>query len=137
MANYAIVIGIKDYHPQAGLRNLQTPVDDALRMMRWLLSTDGGNVDKDHLKLLLNPIPDPIDDYLQSLKKETQATDEFLQEIKQDLQALKVRGNLKPAVWGEVKSSLKDLAEGAPAGGERLFFYYAGHGLASRISFAN
>ena len=137
MANYAIVIGIKDYNPLAGLRSLQMPVDDALRMMRWLLSTDGGNVAENNLKLLLNPIPDPIDDYLQSLKKETQATDEFLQEIKQDLQALKARGNVKPATLVEVMSSLNDLAEGASAGGERLFFYYAGHGLASRISFAN
>ena len=92
---------------------------------------------KNNLKLLLNPIPDPIDDCLQSLKRETQATDEFLQEIKQDLQALKARGNVKPAMQVEVMSSLNDLAEGASAGGERLFFYYAGHGLASRISFAN
>ncbi|MDR3620686.1 MAG: caspase family protein [Paludisphaera borealis] len=70
----------------------------------------------DNLQLLLNPIPTSLD---------------------ANLAALKARGNLKPATRDQILTTFINLAEGALAGGERLFFFYMGHGLMSRISFTS
>ena len=57
MANWAIVVGINEYwEPQANLRGA---VNDALKMVAWLTSQDGGNVPPRNLYLMTNPTAPP------------------------------------------------------------------------------
>jgi hypothetical protein len=106
MANWAVVVGIDRYWSAAA--HLKGAVRDALAMRKWLLEPAGGNVPEGNLQLILAPGPDSP-----QLKDElpwTQAT----------------KANIIGTIY-----DLVQLSEGK---GERLYFYYAGHGLTTRVS---
>jgi uncharacterized caspase-like protein len=106
VANWALVLGIDRYWSETA--SLKGAVRDALTMREWLLDPAGGNVPPDNLFLVLAPAkesPDPGDEA------------EWAQGTK---------ANITLAV-----NNLVQLSGGK---GERLFFYYAGHGLTTRVS---
>ena len=106
VASWALVVGVDRYWSDAA--SLKGAVRDALSMRDWLLDPAGGNVPPDNLFLVLAPAkesPDPGDKV----------------EWEQGTKA-----NITLAV-----NNLVQLSGGK---GERLFFYYAGHGLTTRVS---
>jgi hypothetical protein len=106
VASWALVVGIDRYWSDAA--SLKGAVRDALSAREWLLDPAGGNVPPDNLFLVLAPAkesPDPGDEV----------------EWEQGTKA-----NITLAV-----NNLVQLSGGK---GERLFFYYAGHGLTTRVS---
>ena len=107
MANWAVVVGIDRYWSDAA--NLRGAVRDALSVRDWLLDPAGGNVPAENLQLVLAPGPNspPLDPELEQLPVGTKA-------------------NITVAI-----NNLIQLSGGI---GERLFFFYAGHGLTARIS---
>lgn len=110
MANWAVVIGIDQYwKPEACLKGA---VRDALKMREWLLDPQGGGVLPKNLALLLAPTPGAP----------------FPLELKYDLPT---RTNIRRKLEDLIQHSITD------GGGERFYFYYAGHGLLSRINFEN
>jgi hypothetical protein len=109
-SSFAIVIGIDRYDDPA-IPQLTGPVNDALKMAKWLLDPARGKLGEDNLSLILDPIPNPIDPSLTRLSK---------------------LGNVLQATKRVVMTTIRDLPARAPSGGDRLFFFYAGHGLMSR-----
>jgi hypothetical protein len=107
VANWAVVVGIDRYWSEAA--NLRGAVRDALSVREWLLDPAGGNVPAENLQLVLAPGPNspPLDPALEQLPVGTKA-------------------NITVAI-----NNLIQLSGGT---GERLFFFYAGHGLTARIS---
>jgi uncharacterized caspase-like protein len=106
MANWALVVGIDRYWAEAA--SLKGAVRDALAVRDWLLDSAGGNVPKDNLFQVFacaKESPDPGDEPAWE-----QAT----------------KANITLAV-----NNLVQLSGGT---GERLFVYYAGHGLTTRVS---
>jgi tetratricopeptide (TPR) repeat protein len=109
-ANWAIVIGVDRYWDASAC--LKSAVRDALRMREWLLDRSGGNVRNTHLRLLLAPLPSS--------------------ELPLDLECLLADSDSIVGVIEDVARKNKGTTIG-----ERLFFYYAGHGLTTRINFSN
>jgi hypothetical protein len=102
--NWAVVIGIDSYWTERAC--LKGAVSDALRMREWLLDEKGGNVPETNLALILSP----------------------------------TAGN-KPAgveaaeaTNAAIVSSIADLLKRSKGEGERLYFFYAGHGLTARVN---
>lgn len=103
MANWAIVIGINEYwKPEA---SLQGAVNDALKMVEWLTSQDGGNVPPRNLYLLTNPSPPP------------------------HTNPLPAGVNVRNAEFDTLVKAGVDLINKSGGKGERFFFYFSGHGL--------
>jgi hypothetical protein len=106
---WAIVIGIDEYG-DAGMR-LSASVSDALKFRDWVLAPDGGGVGEENLRLLLSrrpddPGPDP-------------GPGPAVPEATKD--------NIVTAI-----NDLVVAAEGQEA--ERLYFYFAGHGITARVA---
>ena len=102
---WAIVIGIDEYG-DAGMR-LSAAVSDARRFRDWVLAPDGGGVPEGNLRLLLSRRPDdPGPD-----------------------------GAVPEATKDNIVTAINDLvvaAEGQEA--ERLYLYFAGHGITARVA---
>jgi hypothetical protein len=102
---WAIVIGIDEYG-DAGMR-LSAAVSDARRFRDWALAPDGGGVPEGNLRLLLSRRPDdPGPD-----------------------------GAVAEATKDNIVTAINDLvvaAEGQEA--ERLYLYFAGHGITARVA---
>ena len=102
---WAIVIGIDEYG-DAGMR-LSAAVSDARRFRDWVLAPDGGGVPEGNLRLLLSRRPDdPGPD-----------------------------GAVAEATKDNIVTAINDLvvaAEGQEA--ERLYLYFAGHGITARVA---
>lgn len=114
MANWAVVIGVDQYWtPEACLRGA---VRDALKMRDWLLAPDGGNVPVGNLTLLLSPAAEGSE---------------------VDIMDPPGDGEVTPATRDEIVLALDDLMAKSKEQGERLFFYFSGHGAAARIDFSN
>jgi hypothetical protein len=107
VANWAVVIGIDRYWSEGA--HLRGAVRDALAVRNWLLDPAGGNVPAENLQLVLAPGPSspPLDPELASLPVGTKA-------------------NITVAI-----DNLIQLSGGK---GDRLFFFFAGHGLTARVS---
>jgi len=103
MANYAIIIGIDGYSDPRW--TLCGAVTDALNFTRWATGTGGVPADDAHLRLLLSPAPgDPA--------------------------PMLPPGVTSAAATGAgIRLAMKELRRALPeGGGERLYFYFAGHG---------
>lgn len=111
MANWAIVIGINEYWNPAA--NLRGAVDDALKMVGWLTSQEGGNVPPQNLFLLTRPTPPP------------------------STSPLHPRISKRDATYDDVVEAGIDLVNKSGGKGERLFFYFSGHGLINRRNFTD
>jgi len=102
MESHAIVIGIDGYDPAIG--KLDGAVHDALSFAAWV--TGPGGVPAANLRLLLGPdpaAPPPV--------------------LPAGVAGFSPASNLK------IREDIETLREALPAGGgERLYFYYAGHG---------
>jgi hypothetical protein len=85
--------------------HLKGAVHDALEMRKWLLDPAGGNVPQDNLQLVLAP------------------TGELEEKL-----------DYRDASKANVIVAINDLVQLSGGKGERLYFYYAGHGLTSRVS---
>jgi len=102
----AIVIGIDDYHND-DLR-LYASVSDAIRFRDWVTAPDGGGVAESNLWLLLSPHP-----------SETAASGLSTPAATKD--------NIVTAINEMVIAAAKEETE-------RLYFYFAGHGITARVS---
>jgi hypothetical protein len=104
MANWAIVIGVDRYWTEQAC--LKGAVRDALRMREWLLDPAGGSVPAENMALLLSPLEG----------KQPEGV-EFVE-----------------ASRGQTVTAIEDLLKRSGEKGQRLFFFYAGHGLTARVS---
>jgi hypothetical protein len=104
MANWAIVIGVDRYWTERA--SLKGAVRDALRMREWLLDPAGGNVPAENMTLLLSPLEGKEPDGV-----------EFVE-----------------ATRSQTVTAIEDLLKRSGEQGQRLFFFYAGHGLTARVS---
>jgi hypothetical protein len=104
MANWAIVIGIDRYWTERAC--LKGAVRDALRMREWLLDRNGGSVPEDNLKLVLSPLRGREPAGLEA----------------------------DDASNGNIIEGVADLLKQSQGKGERLYFFYAGHGLTARAN---
>jgi len=84
---------------------LGAAVSDALRFRDWVVADDGGGVPASNLRLLLAPSADHP--------------------------AVKGAG---PATKDDIVTAINDIILGAPEGAERLYFYFAGHGITARVA---
>jgi Caspase domain len=103
MANWAIVIGINEYWQPAA--SLQGAVADALKMVEWLTSQDGGNVPPRNLYLMTNPTPPPL------------------------TSPLPPGVNVRDATYDKLVETGIDLINKSNGKGEQFYFYFSGHGL--------
>ena len=106
MANWALVIGIDRYWSEGA--HLHGAVRDALAVREWLLDPAGGDVPPENLVLVLEPREDsdPLDPSLNALGG--------------------TKSNIVVAI-----SNLIALSGGQ---GDRLYFFFAGHGLTARVA---
>ena len=107
MANWAVVVGIDRYWSEGA--HLRGAVRDALAVREWLLDPAGGNVPAENLQLVLAPGPNspPLDPKLAQLPIGTKAN---------------------------ITVAINNLIQQSGGSGERLFFFFAGHGLTARVS---
>jgi Caspase domain len=105
---WAIVIGIDEYG-DAGMR-LTASVSDALKFRDWVLDRRGGGVPEENLRLLLSRRPDdPPGDAAPS-------------------------GAVKDATKDNIVTAISDVVVAAGQEAERLYFYFAGHGITARVA---
>lgn len=111
MRAHAVVIGIDSYSKPEWC--LTGAVRDAVAFARWAVTA--GGVDPKDLKLLLSPLPDapPLAELL-----------------KADQGASDLSAQATDASWGTIAKTFQDYRNGAGKDADRLWFYYAGHGLA-------
>jgi hypothetical protein len=102
--NWAVVIGIDRYWKEDAC--LKGAVRDALTMRTWLLDKAGGNVPEENLALILSPAAG-------NEPKDVQAAE---------------------ATNAGVLNAIDGLIKKSKGEGERLYFFYAGHGLTARIN---
>lgn len=107
MADWAVVIGISDY---TVLPKLDACTNDALRFRSWLVDPKGGNVDPNNILLALAP-PRSFTMPSGILSYDARADD--------------------------IIAVIDDLVTKSGGTGDRLFFYYSGHGLSNREYFVN
>jgi conflict system STAND superfamily ATPase/caspase domain-containing protein len=103
-SSWAIVVGIDRYWNEQAC--LKGAVRDALTMRTWLLDEAGGNVPEENLALILSPVEG-------NEPKDVQAAEA-------------TNMGIVNAIDGLIKKSKGE--------GERLYFFYAGHGLTARIN---
>ena len=106
MANWAIVIGVDRYWSEAAC--LQGRRRDALAVREWLLDPAGGDV----------PAENPVAALLRGGKPDRSTP---------ELGAI-------TATKANIIVAINDLIQLSGAKGERLYFYFAGHGLTTRVS---
>ncbi|HZG36946.1 MAG TPA: caspase family protein [Gaiellaceae bacterium] len=106
MANWAVVIGIDRYWSEGA--HLRGAVRDALAVREWLLDPFGGDVPADNLQLVLAPGPHspPVDEALAAV----------------------------PGTKANIIVAINNLIQLSGGKGERLYFFFAGHGLTTRVS---
>ena len=98
------MIGVDEYWSDAA--HLHGAVNDALSVREWLLKEEGGNVPEEQLILLLSPLPG--------------------RRSRRQVRCEATKANIMVAI-----NNLMDISGGQ---GERLYFYFAGHGLTTRVS---
>jgi hypothetical protein len=106
MANWGVVIGIDQYWSEGA--HLRGAVRDALSVREWLVDPTGGNVPPENIQLVL------------SRADHSPEVDEGL------APTLATKANIILAI-----NNVMDLSGGK---GERLYFFFAGHGLTTRVS---
>jgi hypothetical protein len=102
--NWAVVIGIDHYWSERAC--LKGAVRDALLMRDWLLDPAGGNVPRENIALALSPLADNKPAGVEAVEAKNAA----------------------------IVSSIADLLKRSKGEGERLYFFYAGHGLTARVN---
>ena len=85
--------------------SLKGAVKDALRMREWLLDSAGGAVDEKNMALLLSPLP--------GADPGVKAPD---------------------ATKDAIVTAIADVLKRSKGEGDRLYVYYAGHGLTARVN---
>ena len=104
-------------------------------MVAWLVNR--GKVPPDKLIVLLNPVVKQLDGSMPHLDETLGQLKVSREQFGATLDRLDKLGNLRTAMKDDILQALVEVNDAAPNGGERLYFYYAGHGLASRIRFSN
>jgi uncharacterized caspase-like protein len=104
MANWAIVIGIDRYWTDRAC--LKGAVADALRMREWLLDPAGGNVPEENMALILSPLAGEEPAGLDAVD----------------------------GTYTQIITAVDNLLRRAKGKGDRLYFFYAGHGLTARVN---
>jgi uncharacterized caspase-like protein len=104
MANWAIVIGVDHYWTEKA--SLKGAVRDAMRMREWLIDPAGGNVPAENTALVLSPLAGKEPDGVESAG----------------------------ATNSKIITAINDLIQKSEGKGERLYFFYAGHGLTARVN---
>lgn len=107
MASWAIVIGIDRYAIQDAA--LGGAVRDALDVREWLFDPQGGNVPEANLALVLGPAEGAPDPGVEAAAPD--------------------RNSATKAV--------AELIQRSGGAGERLYFYYSGHGISARTGFSD
>jgi hypothetical protein len=104
MTNWAIVIGVDHYWTEKA--SLKGAVSDAMRMREWLIDPAGGDVPAENMALVLSPLAGKEPDGVEA----TGATN------------------------SKIITAINDLIQKSEGKGERLYFFYAGHGLTARVN---
>ncbi len=107
MANWAVVIGINKYRSEQ--MSLRGAVRDALTMREWLIDPAGGKVPEANVLTALSPRDG------------------------EDVRGVEARG----ASRDDITDLILELIERSGGVGDRLFVYYAGHGLTARVNFSD
>jgi hypothetical protein len=102
--NWAIVIGIDDYGDEK--LELGGAVADAIRFRDWVIDDAGGNVPASNLRLLLGRRPDDAE--------------------RSEGDVVPTKDNIVTAI-----NDVVTAIEGVP---ERLYFFFAGHGITARVA---
>jgi uncharacterized caspase-like protein len=105
VANWALVIGVDRYWTERAC--LKGAVRDALWMRDWLLDPARGNVPEENLTLVLAP------------REGGAAPPDGI--------------DAAPATYTGIANAIHDLIQRSGGSGDRLYVYYAGHGLAARV----
>ncbi len=118
MRAHAVILGIDSYPKPEWC--LTGAVRDAVAFARWAVTA--GGVDLKDLRLLLSPLPDgpPL---AELLKADQGAPDLSVQATN--------------ASWDSVAKTFQDYRTGAGRDADRLWFFYAGHGLAAPAAAPN
>lgn len=93
-----------DEYGDPGMR-LRASVSDALKFRDWVLAPDGGGVCKGNLRLLLSRPDDPAPG-----------------------------GAVRDATKENILTAICDVVHSAGQEAERLYFYFAGHGITARVA---
>ena len=104
---WAIVVGIDEYDAP-GMR-LSASVSDACRFRDWVIKPDGGGVAESNVRLLLSPSGDSDHDSTTGVRAAT-------------------KDNIVTAIDEVVVAAAADKQP------ERLYFYFAGHGITARVA---
>jgi len=107
MSDWAVVIGVNNY--PHGNMSLKGAVRDALGMRTWLVDPAGGNVPEQNVLTALSPLPGEDVAGVQA----PEATRQNFIDV------------------------IVELIERSGGQGERLFLYYAGHGLTARVNYSD
>lgn len=110
---WAIVIGVNKYWSEAA--NLKFAVKDALDITGWLIDEDGGRVPPEQLFLL---------------------TDLGDSEHTPDGAALPAEITRSGATLRDLDTAMRTLTENSGGQGERLFFFYTGHGVSKEVQYS-
>src|SRR5215216_1825782 len=115
MRAHAVVIGIDSYPKPEWC--LTGAVRDAVAFARWAVTA--GGVDLKDLRLLLSPLPDgpPLAELL-----------------KADQGAPDLSAQTTDASWQSIAKTFQAYRTGAGKDADRLWFFYAGHGLAENAA---
>lgn len=108
MANWAIVIGINEYWTPSA--RLTGAINDAINMVEWLTDAKGGNVPLRNLFFMSRPTPQAV------LSADIEQYD---------------------ATWENLVRVINRLVTKSGRKGERLFFYFSGHGLTNHENFSD
>jgi uncharacterized caspase-like protein len=111
VSNWAVIVGVDVYDVREYW--LSAAVDDAVRFWRWCIDPTHGNVPPENINLLLAPRPEkPLPPDVLSHDPEKPTRD-------------------------AVSLAISDVTERSNGRGERLFFYFAGHGLTAQTDFTD
>jgi Caspase domain len=102
--NWAVVIGVDEYG-RDDLR-LSAAVADADAFCRWVLDPSGGNVPRENLRLLLGRGPD-----------DRGGSDDE-----------------RPPTKDNIVTAINEVVTASGGAGERLYFFFAGHGITARVA---
>lgn len=121
MSAWALVVGINEYRPESGLSTLFGAVDDAVDFAEWALDPAGGAIEPAGLHLWTWPMPaapsKAVEDALAAPPDWAHGPPDFTRAPRGD----------------EIRLTLFNLAQKAAAEGvERLYVYFAGHGLQTK-----
>ena len=118
MTAWALVVGINEYPPNAGLTSLKGAVADAADFADWLLNPGGGGVDSAQMLFWTHPAPSDSTPALALRLQNPVAWPTGVPDFS------------RPPTAGDIKRAAFDLAwRAGQSNVDRLYVFFAGHGV--------